>query len=1005
MAANEYTAKFNIDISDLKKGMQQANQVMRVANSEFKAATGGMDSWGKSADGLSAKLKQLNTVHDAQSAKLELLQAEYDRVSAAEGKNSKGAQDLYVKMNNLKGEIGKTESQIKKYSSALDDVQKEQSQTGSSTQEVVSASEKLKRTISDQESELSRLKSEYASVALSQGKSSKEAKSLGSQIKKLSSELSDNKAKMSDAEGAAERFDKSLDELEDSAKNAGEGFTVMKGALANLVASGIKSFASSMVEGVKSLAGLSQETQEYREDLGKLETAFESAGISTDLATKTYKDFYSVLGEEDRSVEAVNHLAKLVSTEEDMSKWTTIATGVWGTFGDSLPIEGLTEAANETAKTGTVTGVLADALNWAGKSEDDFNTSLESCNSEQERAQLITDTLNELYSDAAKNYQENNASIIEARKATSDYNDTMAELGEKVEPITTKIRQGFTDILQEALKLVNGVDFSAVGAAIDGAFSFFINTIIPAIKDGFSWIIANKDTLIAGFVAIGAAVATAFVANKIISFVGAIKTLVTTVQTAGTVLNVLKLALAALGGPVTIVIGIISALVAAFVYLWNTSEGFRNFWIGLWETVKSAVGVAVDAIAQFFTVTLPEVWNIAITAIGEFITGVVNWFSQLPGQIGAFISQIWTDITTWAANMIAKAIELGSGFLNSVVSFFTQLPGEIWGFITKIWNDIKNWAANMLAKAKELGSNFLSTIVQFFSQLPGKVWGFISNVFSHVVNWASNMWVKARETGSNFLSSIVSFFSQLPGRVWGFLSSVISNVISFVSTMVSNAVQVGSQFLSNIVSFFSQLPGQIWSFLSSAISYAGSFVSDMLSKASEAASGFFNNIVSGLAGLPGEVWNIGSSIVDGIWGGISAGWDWLVSSVSNLAHSLLSAAKSALGINSPSRKFRDIVGKMIPAGIGVGIRKNAKAATGAMRDLSKKLLPEAQKLQSGLGINVPKLPKSGGGSDEVGQRGGNIYQTFNQYNNSPKALSRLEIYRQTRNQLAFAKGV
>ena len=381
---NEYTTRFNIDITDLKNGIQQANQLIRVANSEFKAATGGMDNWGSSADGLSAKLQQLDTVLGLQKAKLEVLQAEYRRVVEAEGEGSRGAQELYIKMNNLQGEIGRTEAQIRNYSARLNDIQTAQRGAADAAEQSVNAYERLKRTIAEQESELNRLKSAYSAVVLEQGQNSSEARELAAQIQRLSGELNQNRSALAEAEQAANGLDDTLDDVGESARNAGDGFTVMKGALANLVASGIKSLASGIKDGITSFMNLAEETREYREDLGKLETAFKTAGLSTELATKTYKDFYSVLGEEDRSVEAVNHLAKFVDTEQDMAKWTDICAGVWGTFGDSLPIEGLTEAANETAKVGQVTGPLADALNWAGESEDAFNEKLAACSRSEE---------------------------------------------------------------------------------------------------------------------------------------------------------------------------------------------------------------------------------------------------------------------------------------------------------------------------------------------------------------------------------------------------------------------------------------------------------------------------------------------------------------------------------------------------------------------------------------------------------------------------------------------
>ena len=253
--AEEFTSKFSIDITDLKKGMQQANQLMRVANSEFKAAAGGMGKWSDSADGLSAKLKELNTVQDLQKAKLEILTAEYDKVVKAEGENSKGAQDLYIRINNLKGEIGKTGAQIQHYSARLAEMQDAERDAAKSAMEEENALESLQTVIGGQEAKLSKLKAQYAQVVLEQGETSKEARTLAKEITALSSDLAENKSKLSDAEGAADKFDQSLDDVGDSAETASDGFTVMKGALAELVSNGIKA----AVDAFKDLATASSE--------------------------------------------------------------------------------------------------------------------------------------------------------------------------------------------------------------------------------------------------------------------------------------------------------------------------------------------------------------------------------------------------------------------------------------------------------------------------------------------------------------------------------------------------------------------------------------------------------------------------------------------------------------------------------------------------------------------------------------------------------------------------
>ena len=195
----------------------------------------------------------------------------------------------------------------------------------------------------------------------------------------------------------------------------------MKGVLAGI---SVAALAASINE-------LVSVTNEFQEDMGKLSVAAQQNNVATDAANGAYRDMVGILGETDQSVEAVNHLFALCGENtQALSDWTNIASGVYATFGDSLPLEGLTEAANETAKVGQVTGALADAINWASEAavqqgvalsgnqaaidaynsaladgatqEDAFNAALAACNTEQERAQLITDTLNGVYAEAGE---------------------------------------------------------------------------------------------------------------------------------------------------------------------------------------------------------------------------------------------------------------------------------------------------------------------------------------------------------------------------------------------------------------------------------------------------------------------------------------------------------------------------------------------------------------------------------------------------------------------------
>lgn len=207
------------------------------------------------------------------------------------------------------------------------------------------------------------------------------------------------------------------------------------------------------IAAVEWLWSLDEATEEYREAMGKLNTAFEAAGYGPEAAKEAYEGFYKILGDTDTAAEASQLLAQLVDNEEDIAKWTEIAAGVYGTFGDSLPIEGLIEAANETAKTGKVTGVLADALNWVGMSEDELNDALAKTADEGDRARLIMNNLGLAYEDAAESFYKNNETLIETRENQAKLDAVQAQLGESVASLKNKFFELFGPALIEGIQL------------------------------------------------------------------------------------------------------------------------------------------------------------------------------------------------------------------------------------------------------------------------------------------------------------------------------------------------------------------------------------------------------------------------------------------------------------------------------------------------------------------------------------------------------------------------
>ena len=349
---------------------------------------------------------------------------------------------------------------IKDTEESLGGLGKKSEETGKKTKQTKSRFKELTDTIMQQERDLEDLKSEYVQTAINLGETSKEAQDLKQKYSELNRELKENKGLLDSAQ-------KGLEDMGDGAEEGGKGLGILDIAAGDLVSSGIKSLISGIGSAISSLASLAEETREYREDMAKLDTSFKTQGHSVEAGRKAYEDFYAILGESDRSVEAVNHLAELTNNTEDLSKWSTIAAGVTAKFGDSLPIEGLTEAANETAKVGQTTGVLADALNWVSKDsavfkqalggnqkalnafnyalktgenvEDAFTAALGKMSSEQERSAAITNTLNGIYADAAGEYNAMTAETQKARRAAAELEASQARLGAAFEPVSTLI--------------------------------------------------------------------------------------------------------------------------------------------------------------------------------------------------------------------------------------------------------------------------------------------------------------------------------------------------------------------------------------------------------------------------------------------------------------------------------------------------------------------------------------------------------------------------------------
>lgn len=568
-------------------------------------------------------------------------------------------------------------------------------------------------------------------------------------------QLEQLRKKLLDAEIAVKKTETQINKYGDSlsrvnADNFVSALDNIKGLGAN-VAKGLATVGATVGGLATAFFATAESTRELRTNMGKVETAFTTAGLSAEQAAQTYQNLYSVVADEGKATEATSHIAKLAKSQEDLSKWVNISTGVYATFGDSLPIENLAEASNETAKTGQITGGLADALNWAGVSEEAFQEKLDNLSTEQERNQLITETLNGLYSEASEKYQQTNKDVIESNKAQAELSNTMAELGAKAEPIMTSIRNGFNQILQSIIQLISGADFEAIKAGIESAFAYFIDTIIPAIVNGFQWIMDNKDILIAGIVAIG----TAMLAWNVVSMIQGVVTAIKGWQKAVEGLTVAQklLDLVQKATPMGLIISLIAGLVAGFIHLWNTSDKFRQFWIDMWEGLKNAVGVVVDWIKEnwqslllFIVSPLAGVFKILYDNFEGFrkvVQKVLNAVKKFFTDAWNSIKKTWSASASWFSNIASKVVSAFKNIPNNIKTFFTNAWNNIkkaWSNVTsffvdikeKIINSFKNLPSQMLSVGTDLVKGLWNGIKDMSSWIIGKIKGFTGDVLGGI---------------------------------------------------------------------------------------------------------------------------------------------------------------------------------------------------------------------------------------------------------------------------------
>mgnify|MGYP001859537356 FL=1 len=609
--------------AEFNRQIKNINNALRECGSEMKALSSEFEDNANSQDALIAKNKNLQKELDLQRQKMNLLQGQYDK-------------------------------QVQKLNELAQAYQKAKTENG----EMSSEASKAETAFNKQAETVSKL-----SVAMNETQN---------YMNKLGNSMSKNDKMLDEIASGARDAATGLSEMGDEADDASKQLDDIASSTKAEALSGLADNIASVGESIK---GVVEDSREYLQIMGQLDASSQRLGYTTQQTEQTYTQLYGILGDQQTAATATANLQALGLSQQDLAQMTELAIGAWAQYGDSIPIDSLAEAINETAQVGTVTGTFADALNWAGISEDDFNTKLASTSSESERARMIMAALKSQGLDkVAEGYRENNSELIKNNEAQAKFDDAMANLAENVMPAVT--------------------DAVEIAASAIGTIAEFFS----ALPDPIQKVLTVIGTLLIVFGAIAPAALSAAAAFSMI-----------------------QVPLLPLIGTIALVVAAVVGLIVIFKNLWDTNEGFRNAVGEIWAQIQSVIQSVVSVLQEIFQ------------AFTEFINVLWNeWGDTIMAVVSNAISYI-SDLIQNGLNIIKNVINLftsvlkgdWSGAWNAVKNIVTSILKNVLSLIRNTFGSIVSVISGFGSKIFSAVKSAFSSALSYITSLPGKAisWG------------------------------------------------------------------------------------------------------------------------------------------------------------------------------------------------------------------------------------------------------------------------------------------
>lgn len=695
--------------SEYRRALSQITQSLREVSSEMKIVTSTYDKNDTSTEALTAKSNVLNRRLEEQKSKLKLVSDQYKEYWEAVKESANEHMQLGEKLEDAKGKLasieaqsGKNTKEYEEQKKAVDDLQKQYDES-------TTAQDKNKKS-------LSQLAVQMNNAQADVNKTAKEIDNLGKESDDSAKQVDNLSKKMGDADGAS--------------KKLGDGFTVLKGTMANLASQAI----SKIVDGFKGLV---------------------SGAVDYQKSMEYYTTSFTVMtGSADKASETVKKLADIGATTPFDMPQLADATSLLMNFGFSAD-----DAVDSMMMLGDISQGNADKLNSIARAYGKMNSAqkvtLEDINMMidagfnplQEISEKTGESMQSLYDRISKGKMSVDEITESMKRSTSEggkYFQSMdaqsqtldGRLSTLSDTINSKLGEALQPILQKAAdewipNITNAIDNMDVDSVVS-----VIDDIVSGFGDLFGFIMDNGGTIISLVAGIGTAMLTWNVASMINGVVGAVKAFQLANEGASVAQALLNGVMNA--NPIMLVVTLLAGLVATIIMLWNTNEGFRNAVINVWNAFKDMVGNA-------------------ITAVGGFIDNLISWFQALPGNIGAFLSEVIGNVQNWASNMVSRASEAGSNFVNGVVSFISGLPSAVWNWLSSALTNAWNFAGQLAQAGANAASGLVNNIIGTISGLPGQLYNWGVDMISGIANGIRSAIHKVTSAVSDVAGKIKSF--------------------------------------------------------------------------------------------------------------------------------------------------------------------------------------------------------------------------------------------------------